>query len=130
MSAVVVEEVAVSERSPDHNPDIAIDLHLQAAESAHADPVTGRRDKIASHEAVVDGTLGAIREVQLWVRTINEQMSATYGRLDGVDGRLRRLEAAASADDLALDDLRELIEDLRIEFDAAVEQGQVRESET
>lgn len=105
------------ERSPDHNFDVAIELHLTSVEH-HLGLAEARSSKGCDQiqRIVLESTLGALRELQLWTRDLSVDVSTASAT--SVDGRLRRLEAAAAADDLAIDDLRDLIEELRIEVDA------------
>jgi len=107
-----------------HNPDIAIDLHLNSAKRHVELPggrFSNRRDE--NQHIALDSTIGALRELQAWTRQQAVEISTVMAATRMVDGRLRRLEAAAAADDLAIDDLRDLIEELRIGLDVVLERG-------
>jgi len=113
-----------SEPAASHNPDIAIDIHLNSA-TRHLELPGGRfsnrRDE--NQYIALESTIGALRELQAWTRQQAVEISTVMAATRMVDGRLRRLEAAAAADDLAIDDLRDLIEELRVQLDFVLERG-------
>jgi len=114
-----------TEPAASHDPDMAIDIHLNSAERHVELPggrFSNRRD--ANQHIALQSTIGALRELQAWTRQQAVEISTVMAGLRVVDGRLRRLEAATAADDLAIDDLRDLIEELRIELDVVLERGE------
>jgi hypothetical protein len=130
MRNVLPWEVAVAiDRAPDHNPDIAADIHLSSAEAAAGRVVRRRKAQEVREFEIVQGSLGALRELQLWMQRMQTDVALVRDGVDGVDARLRRLEAATAADDMAIDDLRDLIDELRTDLDMLAESRGAEETQ-
>ncbi len=114
----------MAERAADHNPDIALDILLTSSEELLRSPRPRpwRRGSVLQRDLqLAESSIVAMRELQLWVRQLGADVLTSRTIADGIDGRLRRLEAAAAADDAAIDDLRDLIDELRIQVDRLTE---------